>query len=116
MFKQFGVDSWKRNEPIVPSITYAPILVFTDRYNDSLRAFLWSFLCIKHTLNRQHNHTRLNFYIGLTIIVPIFDLSISSIKINSGKGHKKSGNLYSNLHRNPGCAIQHIKILSVLVN
>jgi len=40
MFKQFRDGSCKRNRSAVPSISYVPILVFTNRYNDSLRVFL----------------------------------------------------------------------------
>jgi len=36
VLKQLGDDSCKGNRPVVPSITYVPILVFTNRNNDSL--------------------------------------------------------------------------------
>jgi len=44
VFKQFGDDSCKGNRSIVPSITYVPIFVFADRYNDCLHAFLRNFI------------------------------------------------------------------------
>jgi len=39
----------------------------------------------------------------LNIIVPVFDLARSYGNVRSGKGLKKSGNLYSKLCENPGC-------------
>ena len=52
VFIQLGDDTCKGNRPIVPSITYVPILVFENEYNDCLHGFLRNFPCIKHTLNR----------------------------------------------------------------
>ena len=43
MFKQLGDDSSKGDRSIVPSITYVLILVFANKYNESLHAFLWNF-------------------------------------------------------------------------
>jgi len=37
----------------------------------------------------------------LTIIVPEFDLGLSSTKVKSLKIQKKSGNFYSKSHKNP---------------
>jgi len=43
VFIQLGDDSCKGNRPIVPSITYVPILVFANGYTDCLHAFLRNF-------------------------------------------------------------------------
>jgi len=48
MFKQFGDCSSRRNRSIVLKNTYVFILVFTDRCNDSLHAFLWNFALNAH--------------------------------------------------------------------
>ena len=48
VLKQLGDDSCNGNRPVVPSITYVPILVFTNRYNDSLHGFPVEFF---HPLN-----------------------------------------------------------------
>jgi len=50
VLKQLGDDSCKGNRPVVPSITHVSILVFTNRYNDSLHAFPVEFF---HALNTR---------------------------------------------------------------
>jgi len=43
VIKELGDDSCKGKRPIGPRITYVSILVFADRCNDCLHAFLWNF-------------------------------------------------------------------------
>ena len=47
-FKQLNDDRWQWQRKQVSfqhHLSYVPILVFTNRYNDSLHAFLWNFPC-----------------------------------------------------------------------